>query len=65
MRKDLILKSARECKKKGKGGFKKKKKKLTKKHTPNMLPQEVMQDYLSVVEPHCVCFKALVQLECL
>ena len=30
-----------------------------------MLPQEVMQDYLSVVEPHCVCFKALVQLECL
>ena len=59
MRKDLILKSARECKKKGKGGFKKKKK-LTKTHTPNMLPQEVMQDYLSVVEPHCVCFKAWV-----
>ena len=64
MRKDLTLKSAREYKKNGKGGFKKKKN-LTKKHTPNVLPQEVIQDYLSVVEPHCVCFKALVQLECL
>ena len=32
MRKDLILQSARECKKEGKGGFKKKN--LTKKHIP-------------------------------